>query len=126
MIIKSVKSVLRRVPGLYRTVNTMRNIRNTPERTFLGPSSLRINNRRLEHLASLRLPLHDVSVLEVGAGIGELTGFFVDRNCSVTSVDGRPGSLRILKDRYPAVECQVLDLDDPGLRPSSEFDVVFC
>ena len=34
---------------------------------------LRINGRRLEHLASLGLPLDGRTVLEVGAGLGDLT-----------------------------------------------------
>jgi 16S rRNA A1518/A1519 N6-dimethyltransferase RsmA/KsgA/DIM1 with predicted DNA glycosylase/AP lyase activity len=40
---------------------------------------LRMNQRRLEHLASLGLPLSGRTVLELGAGIGDLSTFFLDR-----------------------------------------------
>jgi len=49
----------------------------------------RINSRRQEHLVSLRLDLSGKSVLEVGAGVGDHTMFFLDRGCSVTSVEAR-------------------------------------
>lgn len=50
----------------------------------------RHNQRRQEHLASLGLPLHGRSVLEVGAGVGDHTSFFIDRGCKVTSIEARP------------------------------------
>ena len=43
---------------------------------------------RLDHLASLNLDISEKSVLEVGAGIGLLTGFFEDRGCSILSLKG--------------------------------------
>ena len=88
----------------------------TPESVFHAPFYLRHNQRRLEHLASLRLPLRETSVLEVGAGIGDHTGFFVDRHCDVTCLEAREENLRILKERYPQVVALRLDMDDPGLR----------
>jgi 2-polyprenyl-3-methyl-5-hydroxy-6-metoxy-1,4-benzoquinol methylase len=97
----------------------------TPEGIFHAPFYLRHNQRRLEHLASLRLPLREKSVLEVGAGIGDHTGFFVDRNCDVTSLEVREENLRILKERYPHVVALQFDMDDPG--PScGEYDIVYC
>lgn len=57
--------------------------------TFRHSHYVRHNARRMEHLVSLGLPLFDRTVLELGAGIGDLTTFFLDRNCKVTVVEGR-------------------------------------
>jgi FkbM family methyltransferase len=61
---------------------------------------LRMNARRLEHLATLMLPVGSRSVLEVGAGIGDLSSFFLDRGCSVTSVEPRPDNVEQFRARY--------------------------
>ena len=60
------------------------------ESAFRNFQYLRMNARRLEHLASLGLPIAGREVLEVGAGIGDLTSFFLDRGCSVTAIEPRP------------------------------------
>lgn len=61
---------------------------------------LRMDARRLEHLATLMLPIGARSVLEVGAGIGDLSSFFLDRGCSVTSVEPRPENVQYFRTRY--------------------------
>src|SRR5579862_5216297 len=61
---------------------------------------LRMNARRLEHLATLMLPIESKSVLEVGAGIGDLTSFFLDRGCSVTSVEPRAENVALFRSTY--------------------------
>lgn len=96
----------------------------------------RLNDRRLEHLASLGLDLAGKRVLEVGAGIGDLTHFFLDRGCEVTITDAREDNLAVAAERYRGerVETALLDLDDPpeagawrgGLSDARGFDVVFC
>jgi hypothetical protein len=48
------------------------------ETYFHNLRSLRMNARRLEHLM---LPDGSRSALEVGAGIGDLSAFFLDRGC---------------------------------------------
>lgn len=60
----------------------------------------RINRRRLEHLASLRLPVEGRNVLELGPGIGDLTDFFLERGCAVTAVDGRAEMLEVMRARF--------------------------
>jgi hypothetical protein len=47
------------------------------------------NNARLDHLASLGLPLDSCSVLEPGAGIGDHTLFYLRRSCDVTAMEPR-------------------------------------
>lgn len=95
---------------------------------FHSDEYLRHNQRRLEHLASLRLPLHGKSVLEVGAGIGDHTGFFLDRGCRVHVTDARPENLSILRERLGGVqkvEIGSLDMDYP-IPMGRRFSVVYC
>jgi predicted RNA methylase len=96
---------------------------------------LRINARRLEHLATLALPVEQRTVLELGAGIGDLTSFFLDRGCSVTSIEPRSENVAAFRARYaespfwPAARLTIIQADAaaidavPGLAPHQ---VVFC
>lgn len=86
----------------------------------------RHNQRRLEHLASLGLDINNSSVLEVGAGIGDHTSFFLDRECRVLSTEGRLENLEILRTRFPNLDVRHLDLDNPDLTMSNLFDIVYC
>ena len=97
-----------------------------PVSAFHSEEYLRHNARRLEHLASLGLPLAGRSVLEVGAGIGDHTSFFLDRGCRVTSSDGRPENVALLAKRYPALTVRLLDLDDPDQAFTDRVEVVYC
>lgn len=105
----------------------------SPKDYFLLYHYQRINHRRLEHLASLQLDNAGSTVLEVGAGIGDLTSFFLDRGCYVVSSDARKENLDILRSRYPDIKVVQLDLDElpdqhsiNQLSGSSGFDIVFC
>jgi SAM-dependent methyltransferase len=94
---------------------------------FLESNALAINAARMNHLASLQLPIEGRSVLEVGAGIGLLTGFFEERGCKVLSTDARQDLLDEIKRRYPARKVALLDLERPdGIRDLGKFDIVFC
>ncbi len=106
------------------------------ERQFLAPHYRRINARRMEHLASLNLPIADRTVLELGAGIGELSTFFLDRGCTVTSIEGRAENIEIhnrdLEILKPAVnwagrpKLMQADLNHPGKVRVDACDIVFC
>jgi SAM-dependent methyltransferase len=98
----------------------------SPISVFQSDHYQRHNQKRLEHLASLGLDLSHKTVLEVGAGIGDHTGFFLERNCKVTSVEARPENLEILKQRHPEVAAYCLDLDQPDLNFDQPFDIVYC
>ncbi len=87
---------------------------------------LRHNQRRQEHLASLRLEIVGSTVLEVGAGIGDHTSFFIDRNCQVVVSEAREENLRFLRQRYPGLKVLHLDLDDPPERFNETFDIIYC
>ena len=97
-----------------------------PTAEFHGWHYLRHNQRRLEHLASLGLPLSGRTVLEVGAGIGDHTSFFLDRGCTVITTEGREENLVLLRQRYPELSARVLDLDDPDPEFTDTAEVVYC
>ncbi|MBL0922324.1 MAG: class I SAM-dependent methyltransferase [Phycisphaerales bacterium] len=100
----------------------------SPAESFRFPYYQRLNQRRLEHLASLGLPLQGRSVLEVGAGVGDLTTFWLDRGCRVHATDGRPAHEAILRQTFagdPRLTAGTLDLDEPGA-DGAEFEIVFC
>ena len=61
----------------------------------------RLTARRLEHLASLALPLWSRRVLELGARQGDLTHFFTDRGCNVTIVEPRKSNIVTLRQACP-------------------------
>ena len=94
---------------------------------FLEPDALAINAARMDHLATLHLPIEGISVLEVGAGIGLLTGFFEERGCKVLSTDARDELVAEISRRYPHRQVATLDLEHPeGIDRLGKFDAVFC
>jgi len=96
------------------------------EASFRSNHYLRHNARRLEHLASLNIPVANRSVLEVGAGIGDHSHFYLDRGCTVTITDARPELVEYLQRRYPDCRVLQLDLDAPRDVPGYPFDIVHC
>jgi 16S rRNA A1518/A1519 N6-dimethyltransferase RsmA/KsgA/DIM1 with predicted DNA glycosylase/AP lyase activity len=68
----------------------------------------------------LHLDLAGRSVLEIGAGVGDHTSFFLDRGCHVTSTDGREGCVEALKARFRHSNVLRFDANDeppPGIKP---------
>jgi FkbM family methyltransferase len=97
----------------------------SPVRAFHSEHYLKHNEARQNHLASLGLQLGNQRVLEVGAGIGDHTPFFLERGCSVVVTEARDENIRILKERYPKLEVAYLNMDAP--RGFDElFDIVYC
>lgn len=99
---------------------------NDPVAYFHAPHYLRHNARRLEHLASLGLTVAGKTVLEVGAGIGDHTHYYLDRSCRVTITEARPDNLRYLRERYPEQDVRSLDLEQPAPLAGAPFDIVHC
>jgi cyclopropane fatty-acyl-phospholipid synthase-like methyltransferase len=93
---------------------------------FHSDSYLRHNARRLEHLVSLRIPVSGKSVLEVGAGIGDHSHFYIDRGCNITITEARLSNLLYLKRRYPNCDVQFLNMEHPSQINGSPFDIVHC
>jgi len=69
--------------------------------------------------------LNQKTLLELGAGIGDHTGFFLEKECRVTSVEARAENLTILQHRYPDVMTYCLDLDHPTINFGQTFDIVY-
>jgi len=86
---------------------------------------VRHNQRRQEHLASLGLKIEGRSVLELGAGIGDHTTFFIDRNCSICVSDGRPELYEIIRDRYSWMRTELLDLEKPDPNFQDVYEIVY-
>ncbi len=102
-------------------------IHRNPFQVFLTPEAKAINAARLEHLGSLGLALDERRVLEVGAGIGLLSGFFLGRGCSVLSTDSRHENVAEIRRRHPTREAACLDLERTDeITAAGMFDVVFC
>lgn len=97
-----------------------------PVHAFHSNHYLRHTARRLEHLASLRIPVAGMSVLEVGAGIGDHSHYYIDRGCRITITEARAENLYYLRNRYPNCSIQFLDMESPSHVEGSPFDVVHC
>ena len=97
-----------------------------PVHAFHSNHYLRDNARRLEHLASLRIPVTGMSVLEVGAGIGDHSHYYIDRGCRLTITEARAENIYHLRKRYPNCSVQLLDMESPSRVEGSPFDVVHC
>jgi len=65
-------------------------------------------------------------VLEVGAGVGDLSHFYIDRGCQITITEIRPENLRHLRKRYPGQEIVPLDLEAPRLETGRCYEIVHC
>lgn len=99
----------------------------SPQSDFHSWRYLRNTARRLEHLATLGFDYKDRSIIELGAGIGDLTTFFLDRGATVHATEGRPENYALLKDRFenePNTTTQLLDLDPCPLEFQSTYDFV--
>lgn len=102
-------------------------IRFFPVRAFHSHHYQRHNQRCQEHLASLGLDISGSTVLEIGAGIGDHTSFFLDRGCEVVITEARAANLRILRSRYANMQVKYLDADCPDAGVIHEvFDIVYC
>ena len=93
---------------------------------FDQPFYREITDARLEHLATLGLPVEGRSVIDVGSGIGRLSEFFAVRGCDVLCVDGREDNIAQLRTHYPERRAAVVDVETDELVAHGSFDVVFC
>ncbi|KAA1250535.1 [2,4-di-O-methyl-alpha-L-fucopyranosyl-(1-_3)-alpha-L-rhamnopyranosyl-(1-_3)-2-O-methyl-alpha-L-rhamnopyranosyl] dimycocerosyl phenol-phthiocerol 3'''-O-methyltransferase [Mycobacterium simiae] len=106
-----------------------RMFRPTTKQHFHSIFYLRHNARRQEHLATLGLDLSNKSVLEVGAGIGDHTKFFLERGCEVLCTEPRDENLDVIRGRFesnPHVTVDRLDLDGDLPAGARQYDVVYC
>ncbi|MCU1390643.1 MAG: methyltransferase FkbM family [Ilumatobacteraceae bacterium] len=92
---------------------------------FETPAASWINRARLDHLAGLDLDVNGRSVLEVGAGVGFLSPFFLERDCRLVTTEARRENVDELQRRFPDVRSEVADVED-SLLTLGRFDIVFC
>jgi SAM-dependent methyltransferase len=94
---------------------------------FSSPAYQQNNISRLQHLESLGLDLAQKNVLELGAGIGDHSLFYLYRNSRVLAVEGRAKLAKKLANRL-GIEVQVVDFDrEPErLEEFGKFDLVHC
>jgi 2-polyprenyl-3-methyl-5-hydroxy-6-metoxy-1,4-benzoquinol methylase len=100
-----------------------------PRPVFHTPAALRLNWRRTEHLAACGLEPKGARVLEVGAGIGDLSAFFLDRGCTLKVTDGRLSNVEWVASGQSCLggrKMDLLDLDNPPVGTEKPFDVVAC
>jgi FkbM family methyltransferase len=93
---------------------------------FDAPDAQEINKARLEHLASLEIPVEGKTVLDVGCGVGHLSGFFAERGARVVCVDARPENIARLHSLYPGREAYVANVEFDRLSELGRFEIVFC
>ncbi len=109
----------------------------TANTNFRSPLYQRHNQRRQEHLASLQLDLVGKSVLEVGAGVGDHTLYFLDRDCPVVSLEARGENCQLFAETMQALEAsgyskasrsKLVQGDVESLNGviTGNFDVVYC
>lgn len=105
----------------------------TSSTLFSADFYIRHNQRRLEHLASLGLPLFGKRVLEPGAGTGYHSLFYLDRGCHVTAIEPRSENCAAYRKQIEAswspaaqnvtlIEAPFEHLDDV----TDLFDLVHC
>lgn len=100
-----------------------------PRRIFHSNAQLRLNARRTEHLAWLGLVRPGRSVLEVGAGLGDLTMFFTSRGCKVSVTDGRPELVELTRagqSMATSRQASVLDLEKCPPIPMYRAEIAMC
>lgn len=103
--------------------------------SFHSLGYIRHNQRRQEHLATLSLNLDGKRVLELGAGIGDHSTFFLDRGCEVLAIEARPENCEELISSYRdsgygheiplQVWCGTVE-DAAAMFAEERFDVVYC
>ncbi len=95
-------------------------------RHSIPPEAVSINKARLDHLASLDLPLDGKRVLDVGCGVGHHAKFYVDRGCEANCVDAREANIEALKLLHPELDAHTRDVERDDLSDLGRFDVVHC
>ncbi len=100
-----------------------------PRRVFHTNEQLRLNARRTEHLAWLGVVRPGKSVLEVGAGLGDLTMFFTSRGCKVSVTDGRADLVEMTRagqSMATSRQATVLDLERCPAVPGFRAEIAVC
>lgn len=85
------------------------------------------NIARLSHLNSLGLALDNKRVLELGAGIGDHTLFYLYKGCNVTPIEGRLELCDFIEQRFGINAIKVdFEVESEMLIDYLNYDVVHC
>ena len=117
-MLQKIKSLLSPAPA--------RSIHPTPVEAFHSDNYLRHTARRLEHLASLGIPVAGKTVLDVSSGIGDHARYYMDRGCRVTMTEVRQENIDVLRRRFPEGDIQMIDLENPRTLAGAPFEVIHC
>jgi hypothetical protein len=100
---------------------------NASNKNFFEVSYQIHNIVRLSHLNSLDLELNSKKVLELGAGIGDHTLFYLYKGCDVTPVEGRPELCDFISKRF-GIDAKKIDFEyeSEKLIEYSNYEVVHC
>ena len=117
-----------RVEGVKSPIGENPDAVTSPFAVFLTPEAAAINRARQSHLDSLCLDLRNKRVLELGAGIGLHTQFFLERGCEVVMTDGNSENVAEARRRLPAnVQVEKFDLENDGdWLKFGKFDLIYC
>jgi hypothetical protein len=83
----------------------------------------------------LDLDVAGKTVLEVGAGAGQHTSFFLDRGCRVLSTDGRIENVQTMRaivsaygyyGKFENLELGIFDVENPGDSLPEPREIVYC
>lgn len=73
-----------------------------PIETFRAQHYLTINQARMAHLKSLGLFIRGKTILELGAGIGDITKALIEMgSAKVTRVESRPENCAVMEREMP-------------------------
>lgn len=98
----------------------------SPVEAFHSENYLRHTARRLEHLATLGIPVAKKCVLDVSSGIGDHARYYMDRGCQVTMTEVREENIDVLRARFPQGDIRLLDLENPVPLSDAPFEVIHC
>ncbi len=95
---------------------------------FQSPNYQQINVARLQHLTSLNINFTGKHILELGAGIGDHTFFYLVNNAKVTPIEGRKELVEYISTRF-GIEAIEQDLEKDfvsNLKREHKYDIAHC
>lgn len=94
---------------------------------FFNHSYQEINIERLKHLDSLNLDIRNKKIIDLGAGIGDHTLFYLLKNSTVQPVEGRADLVEFIKYRFNLTPlCIDFEKELHKLDTLSGFDFIHC
>jgi hypothetical protein len=85
------------------------------------------NIARLSHLNSLNLELNGKKVLELGAGVGDHTLFYLYKGCDVMPIEGRQELCDFIAKRFGIGAKKIdFEFESEKLTEYSNYDIVHC